>query len=180
MAYIGSKPLANPKRANVPSSKHDEHAPGLPIRTWENVGTPEVPTKTERTTQDTQGLGSNPGRSSTTIHSHNRGADHGANLVSNFRPVHLNGIDGTFDDSDQVFNSIDLFWDTGAHSSIAVEEMLPAEFCQYLKQPLHGHTEVTGSESRWTPTYLFRKAYYELIASAWWLLALWSPTGEWA
>lgn len=54
---LGSQPRAKPNRAlrqialsrvNVPSSsKHDEHALGLPIRIWENVRAPQVPPKSE-------------------------------------------------------------------------------------------------------------------------------------
>lgn len=55
---LGSQPRAKPNRTlrqialsrvNVPSSsKHDEHAVGLPIRIWENVRAPQVPPKSEK------------------------------------------------------------------------------------------------------------------------------------
>lgn len=144
---LGSQPRANPNRAlrqialsrvNVPSSsKHDGHALGLPIRIWENVGAPKVPPKSEnvapKLSKSAQILGNQPQPYIQTIH---------AQITERTLPtipagVRLTGIDGDYHDPHQVFSSIEILWDTGAHSCIVVDEMLSAEFRHYLKSPIH-------------------------------------------
>ena len=145
---LGSQPRAKPNRAlrqialsrvNLPSSsKDDGHAPGLPIRIWENVRAPKVPPKSENVAPTklrkfAQILGNQPQPYIQTIH---------AQITERTLPivpagVRLTGIDGNYDDPHQVFNSIEILWDTGAHSCIVVDEMLSAEFRHYLKSPIH-------------------------------------------
>lgn len=145
---LGSQSRAKPNRTlrqialsrvNVPSSsKHDEHAVGLPIRIWENVRAPQVPPKSEKVapkklSKFAQILGNQPQPYIQTIH---------AQITERTLPtipagVRLTGIDGDYYDPHQVFTSIEILWDTGAHSCIVVDEMLSAEFRQYLKSPIH-------------------------------------------
>lgn len=145
---LGSQQRAKPNRAlrqialsrvNLPSSsKDDGHVPGLPIRIWENVKAPKVPLKSENVTPTklrkfAQILGNQPQPYIQTIH---------AQITERTLPivpagVRLTGIDGNYDDPHQVFNSIKILWDTGAHSCIVVDEMLSAEFRHYLKSPIH-------------------------------------------
>lgn len=145
---LGSQPRAKPNRAlrqialsrvNVPSSsKHDEHAFGLPIRIWENVRAPQVPPKSEnlapkKLSKFAEILGNQPQPYIQTIH---------AQITERTLPtipagVRLTGIDGNYHDPHQVFTSIEILWDTGAHSCIVVDEMLSGEFRHYLKSPIH-------------------------------------------
>ena len=50
---------------------------------------------------------------------------------------HCDYIWSNYFDPEQVFTFIELLWDTGAHWSIIVDEMLSADFREYLKSPLH-------------------------------------------
>lgn len=145
---LGSQPRANPNRAlrqialsrvNIPSSsKHDGYALDLPIRIWKNVRVPEVPLKSDnvapkKLSEFAQILGNQPQPYIQTIH---------AQITERTLPVipagvRLTGIDGDYHDPHQVFTSIEILWDTGAHSCIVVDEMLSAEFRDYLKSPIH-------------------------------------------
>lgn len=51
--------------------------------------------------------------------------------------VRLNRIDGAFNDPEETLDAVDLIWDTGAHGTIIAEDILSAEFRQYLTPPLH-------------------------------------------
>lgn len=145
---LGSQPRAKPNRAlrqialsraNIPSSsKHDGHAAGLPIRIWENVRAPTVPPKSEtvapkKLKEFAQFLGNQPHPYIQTIQ---------AQITERILPtvpagVRLTGIDGDYYDPHQVFSSIEILWDTGAHSCIVVDDTLSAEFRHYLKSPIH-------------------------------------------
>lgn len=97
-------------QANVPSSlKHDGHAPGLPIRIRENVGTTKVPPKIEneppkKLKDSAQILADQPQQYILTVQAHITERT----FLTIPAVVCLNGIDGIFNDPDQVFTSIEL------------------------------------------------------------------------
>lgn len=41
------------------------------------------------------------------------------------------------DDPQQLFNNVEMIWDTGAHSTIVSDDMLSDAFRQYLTLPVH-------------------------------------------
>jgi hypothetical protein len=49
----------------------------------------------------------------------------------------IEGFDSDPGDPTVTFAEIDGLWDTGAHSSVIVEDLLPGNFLQYLKDPKH-------------------------------------------
>lgn len=49
----------------------------------------------------------------------------------------LEALDGEDNDLECQLNSVEMFWDTGAHRTIITEEILPVEFREYLKDPIH-------------------------------------------
>lgn len=71
------------------------------------------------------------------IFSQSKRTSQGGLLPAIAAAVRLTGIDGNYFDPEQVFTFIELLWDTGAHWSIIVDEMLSADFREYLKSPLH-------------------------------------------
>lgn len=51
--------------------------------------------------------------------------------------VMLYGLDSTASDPFVSLAKAELLWDTGAHSAVVVDELLPQKFKDYLAQPEH-------------------------------------------
>ena len=49
----------------------------------------------------------------------------------------IRGVDAGPDDPNVKLSNIDAIWDTGAHISVIVEDMLPSSFLEHLKDPIH-------------------------------------------
>lgn len=148
---LGSQPRADPDQplrqlalsldlVNIPSSSSSQHErlPGLPIRIWSGVQFPRIPPKKENAPPPKlkqSALASENTRSPfiLTIHAH---------VLEKALPavtaaVRLGGIDGTIEDPEELFNNVEIIWDTGAPSSIISDEMFSDAFRQYLKLPVH-------------------------------------------
>lgn len=187
---LGSQPRAKPNRAlrqialsrvNVPSSsKHDEHAFGLPIRIWENVRAPQVPPKSEsvapkKLSKFAEILGNQPQPYTQTIH---------AQITERTLPtipagVRLTGIDGNYHDPHQVFTSIEILWDT-ARTLV----LLSTRCSLQNSATILSHQSTTATDAipefafKSTPASHFLIPCLKFAVSALWSLALWSPMGE--
>lgn len=51
--------------------------------------------------------------------------------------LELQALDGEDKDLKCRLNSVEMFWDTGAHHTIITEEILPAEFREYPNDRIH-------------------------------------------
>lgn len=65
-----------------------------------------------------------------------------ANLTETTLPtvtaaVRLTGIDGLIQNPEGNFNAVELIWDIEAHETAVTEEMLSANFRNYLTHPIH-------------------------------------------
>ena len=49
--------------------------------------------------------------------------------------ITMYGLDASADDPHVSLTQAQLFWDTGAHSTVVVDELLPAAFKEYLTKP---------------------------------------------
>lgn len=143
---LGSQPRADPNRPlrqqalawakHSSSSQPKELTQELPVRIWEGVRLPQIPPKREPS-QKLKESARRPEntRSPYALNIH-------ANIAESALPtviaaVRLTGIDGEIQDPDEIFNAVEVIWDTRAHGTIVSEDILSPEFRNYLRHPIH-------------------------------------------
>lgn len=109
---------------------------GLPIRTtfdFEKIGVPKKASENARRVmrKEAQSWPDLPPPHTLTIR---------ASIVENLLPIvsaniTMYGLDASADDPHVSLAQAELLWDTGAHSTVVVDELLPEAFKEYLKKP---------------------------------------------
>lgn len=137
------------------------------VRIWEGVRVPQIPPKRENAPPPKL-IGSarmpekTPSPQTLNIH---------ANIAESTLPTHtaavrLTGIDGEIQDLAEIFNAVEMIWDTGAHGTIVSEDMLSPEFRKYLTHSIHDSYRTNMQEYRLMGECVFLIQSYGSIVSA--------------
>lgn len=120
------------------SSQPQEPSGGLPIRVWDGVRAPRIPSKKEnvpppKLKESARTHKNSPSPYAFTI----RANITQSTLLTVTAAVCFTGIDGDLQDAEVNFDAFEMIWDTRAHGTVVCKNLLTSNFRDYLTDPIH-------------------------------------------